>query len=1321
MQYFLVQVTEAGSLEILNKNIYQSQGWKNNSRNHDHGKVKKGDILLVYFAGNSIRYTQQLKKVYTVDIVSSDNVTFYIKEIKDLEGIPLNKIKNAIAKGRLSKTFERIGLQGFNIKQITESDYNSLLTLDSETLDNSNIQLKKQSNTWVVRAGEKGDQEDSALAYNIVTIGWNELPDLFYITDKYSLTNLYYSIYTEHRKHGSQAISQIWNFLRGIKKSDIVILPSKKNENLINIGIVEGEYEFKELEKNIKHIRYVKWLKNIPISDFELEIVTQLRLPKTVYKVNANTSEAIINLLKEENLITISSKIDISPKFSMDDLIDIIQEFRIFLNSNAGQEHIKDINKEKQEVQDLLDKLESMDKNSQEFIDWVLYGLLPNSKTKYAKRTSTFPAFMNIKQFFKNYKYNDNDWKMIANMIYNLLQKFQQNPEKLPELIDEFTSDRVHSRSFQSGSISPLLFCINDSFPLINSRVMHTYNDFSSNFDWNDIMSPKLDKYVDNIKKCNKLISFINIAELKDFTVFDLFCYWYNHLYERKRDSIEEEEEEESLYLTEEKVKIPLVDIKELLNQIIVEDLYNLETHSLRNPERVKLNQIIQNCEKGNWVLPNFQRYYTWKKNNVKEFLESIFNDYYVGALLFWESTTQDPQLDIIPIKGVNIKKEDMRPSLIILDGQQRLTSIYYAIKAPGFSLEGSRGPLYFYVNFVNLLLKNDSGEIIEILNRKLDKLESYKRLLFPIFQLEKYSDWVDDMEDYMLSIQSNNSDKIRQIRRIIDKKLRHIIDGYEIPYISLPESIDLSQITDIFEKINTMGKKLDSFDLLIARLSKYDIELKKLWEEAIKRYPNLLRYHKELNKMPIYILQAISLSYNKTSACSREDILNIYQNIFEQSGLSFDEIWYEMIEYINDALLKLENLRDGFGVKDENKLPFSPTIPILAALLKEIDLRENKLSCYKKLNIWYWSSIFSNAYSGAVDSQLTLDYKEMRDWFSNGKIPKTVENARKIIDMLNLKTIHSRGSAIYKGIMSILALKSSKDINTGRVLENVHDNDRDHLFPKSRFASENNINSVLNMTWMSAETNRKIKRFEKPSQYLHNFLSEKYRNDEKELLKVLETHFINKDVYEYMLKDNFELFLSEREKLILVEIKQLLGIIIDDNNNQFYQKDNMISPEKPFSNKRLMWNTIRECQGYLYWIDKYFSIPGLELLSESLDTNKIKNIKILSSIPNTNLKLRDLFIKFKKEINNHGIECELRIITDKEISSKIHDRWILSKYVNFNIPSPDVVLRGQYSEIKRTNSSFPFDNLWNKGLDIITNWNVIEKSIKEYQSKRIF
>ena len=70
-------------------------------------------------------------------------------------------------------------------------------------------------------------------------------------------------------------------------------------------------------------------------------------------------------------------------------------------------------------------------------------------------------------------------------------------------------------------------------------------------------------------------------------------------------------------------------------------------------------------------------------------------------------------------------------------------------------------------------------------------------------YELEKYNQWVDDFEDFLLS-QTDNQEKVRKVRRIVDKKLRHIWEGFEIPYIALPESMELFQVTDIFENINT-------------------------------------------------------------------------------------------------------------------------------------------------------------------------------------------------------------------------------------------------------------------------------------------------------------------------------------------------------------------------------------------------------------------------------------------------------------------------------------------------------------------------------------
>jgi hypothetical protein len=144
-----------------------------------------------------------------------------------------------------------------------------------------------------------------------------------------------------------------------------------------------------------------------------------------------------------------------------------------------------------------------------------------------------------------------------------------------------------------------------------------------------------------------------------------------------------------------------------------------------------------------------------------------------------------------------------------------------------------------------------------------------------------------------------------------------------------------------------------------------------------------------------------------------------------------------------------------------------------------------------------------------------------------------------------------------------------------------------------------------------------------------------------------------------------------------------------------------MLSPKTPFSNKKAIRDIIASCRKYIYWIDKYFSKAGLDLFSESLDTKKIKNIRILMLPDRANEKFLSLYTDFKKEFESYGVKCELRVITDKKLKSDIHDRWIISENLCYNIPSTDTVARGQYSEVKRTKNFPPFNNWWRKSKNI--------------------
>ncbi|HEX5186070.1 MAG TPA: hypothetical protein VFV86_04190, partial [Nitrososphaeraceae archaeon] len=147
VQYFLVQVNRPGSENIINFNKYEHYNWQDTPRDIYHGQVKEGDKLLVYFASNSINYKKQLKKIYRVKQVSEKNEYFDLIEEMELNGLTLNDIKNGTQNGKLRKeVFDKLSQRGFNIIKIDKSDYDSVISLDKESIKQVAVFLTGYSN-----------------------------------------------------------------------------------------------------------------------------------------------------------------------------------------------------------------------------------------------------------------------------------------------------------------------------------------------------------------------------------------------------------------------------------------------------------------------------------------------------------------------------------------------------------------------------------------------------------------------------------------------------------------------------------------------------------------------------------------------------------------------------------------------------------------------------------------------------------------------------------------------------------------------------------------------------------------------------------------------------------------------------------------------------------------------------------------------------------------------------------------------------------------------------------------------------------------------
>ena len=148
---------------------------------------------------------------------------------------------------------------------------------------------------WVVRAGRRGEQQETALKEHLVCHAWNELPDYSSCRTKTELKKLYTHSYPQdNEKQIISGLSQVWRFAHEILKGDVVALPLR-TESAFAFGRIIGDYQYSQVAANVMHIRKVEWLKTIPRSTFPKDILFSMNSALTLFKVTRNDAEARVD------------------------------------------------------------------------------------------------------------------------------------------------------------------------------------------------------------------------------------------------------------------------------------------------------------------------------------------------------------------------------------------------------------------------------------------------------------------------------------------------------------------------------------------------------------------------------------------------------------------------------------------------------------------------------------------------------------------------------------------------------------------------------------------------------------------------------------------------------------------------------------------------------------------------------------------------------------------------------------------------------------------------------------------------------------------
>jgi hypothetical protein len=510
------------------------------------------------------------------------------------------------------------------------------------------------------------------------------------------------------------------------------------------------------------------------------------------------------------------------------------------------------------------------------------------------------------------------------------------------------------------------------------------------------------------------------------------------------------------------------------------------------------LKDIFNELEKGNIKIPRFQRGYVWERSKIVKLLNSVYNQFPIGSFFVWIASLEYKNF-CREIDGLGLPEDpESNKYSFILDGQQRITSLYVALK--GKKLNGT--------DFSTICFNLEKKEF------QIPRLKNEKHNI-PAWKLYDTIAYGDVYAEYM-GIDREKADTWRVCQEIFDK--------YPISLIRTLD-MDLEQVVSIFERINQGGKRLSLFDLVHASAWSPDFDLR----DKIKEFnnePNVKSFGGVENEVFIQ-----SLALNKFDDCRNYNQLHLTADI---AG----NLWADTTECLRLSLDFIKTL----GVRFSNFIPYNSFLPVIQYYFFKSGRTSIKSNHVKFIEEWFWTSTFSQRYSR---SSLTL-MKEDAQWIYNLSQEKLDFNTFKVSLTIKelLKVRMQNISVIKNGVLCLMALENPKDFDNGQQVildrSNVsrsNSKENHHFFPYSlrqQFSTDSNgINSLLNFVLISGRLNREISNAH-PSDYLND-----YGQNNDKLKNYLLTHFINNDALKAAKENDFQGFIQKRGELILEKIKE--------------------------------------------------------------------------------------------------------------------------------------------------------------------------------------
>lgn len=585
----------------------------------------------------------------------------------------------------------------------------------------------------------------------------------------------------------------------------------------------------------------------------------------------------------------------------------------------------------------------------------------------------------------------------------------------------------------------------------------------------------------------------------------------------------------------------------------------------------------------GKVQLPDFQRGYKWEDERIRALIVTVLRGHPLGVVMLLHTGNDQVRFKPKPIEGTEVPP-GTEPKMLLLDGQQRLTSLTQALTGDGVvSTMDGRGKKMSRKYYVDIAIALEGDDRLDDAVRSLPSdgvvrtnfgkdvrldVSSPDRErehgYFPVSLL-----FSDDVLSWLFELPDPEQAKAFNAQVIQPTKT------YNIPAIELDTETSKSAVATVFEKVNTGGLALNVFELLTASFAGdkdhyerngTDFRLNDDWQRTLEQFadrPVLTQLENTDFLQAVTLLATRKRNLADASAkpvgvsAKREDVLK----------LALDD-YLEWVEPLREAFLWASDFLADRHIFESRFLPYPKQLVPLATIKVVMGSDADLLGPRERLVRWFWSGILGELYGGAIETRFVRDLEQVPAWAMDGEgaeVPRTVQDATFVESRLH--SLRTRNAAAYKGIYSLLLANEARDWMEDKALDKVQyaslDTDIHHIFPR-HWCNVNGVDdehreSIVNKTAISARTNRAIGAAA-PSRYL-TAIEEKAQVPPEQLDGLLDSHLIPASA---LRADDFHGFFVARRERLCQLIERAMGKAVqrDVDEGHSTEGSNQFEPE---------------------------------------------------------------------------------------------------------------------------------------------------------------